>query len=280
MNKIKQSLLIARCGLHETFTDTKMVILLLVIGFIYDNGARQMVEGAKQVGVPLGMTEAFIMCLNDWKYAILFLLGFMFLLVGVPRVNNEYIFFVQRAGKSIWLFGEVIHLFIAALLYTAMLLTVCIAGIATYSFIGNVWSDYVVDFEIKYRKIIGGKNTINASVFRYDYPYRTAVNAFCLMVLCLLVLGTIVLLFSIINKKTIGLILVVVLIGCMVIFSGYRIWWMWLIPTSHSVIALHHIYVFKKYMVPLPYSYLYLVGMEAVLIFVSWLLLRKKNYYK
>ena len=280
MGKFKQSLLIAGCGLRETFTDTKMVILLLVIGFIYDNGARQMVESAKQVGAPLGMTESFIMCLNDWKYAVLFLLGFMFLLVGVPRVNNEYIFFVQRAGKNIWLFGEVIHLFIVSLIYTALLLIVCIAGIGTYSFIGNIWSDYVVDFEAKYRKTVGAANTVNASVYRYDYPYQTALNAFCLIVLCLLVLGTIVLIFSIINKKTSGLILCVVLIGCMVIFSGYRIWWMWLIPTSHSVIALHHIYVFKKYMVPLSYSYIYLLGLEAVLILTAHLLLRKKNYFK
>lgn len=280
MNSFKQSFMIARCELRETFTDSKMVITLLVLGFIYDNGARKMVLAAQKAGVPLGFLEAFIRCLNDWRYGILFLLGFLFLWAGIPRINNEHIFSVYRAGKKVWLAGELIHLLIVSALYPLMLLGLCILGVSRYSFVGNIWSDYVIDYDLKYKEIVGSGLSINASVFRYDYPYKTALNALLLMILCLLVLGSIVLFFSVINKKIAGMIIVMLLIGCMVIFSNYRIWWMWILPTSHSIISLHHIYVFKKYMVNLSFSYLYLTAVEIVLIILSVLFLRKKNYYK
>lgn len=46
---MKKVLLILRPGLQESFADKKNIILLLIIGFILDNGVRVMVDHAKQV---------------------------------------------------------------------------------------------------------------------------------------------------------------------------------------------------------------------------------------
>ena len=278
MKKLKQVLLIARCGLHSTFTDTRMVIPLLLIGFIYDNGVRRFVESAKSVQAPIGMFEPFILCMNDWKYTVVFLLGFIFILSGIPRVNNEFYFYIHRADKLVWLFGELLNVIVSSFLYLSLLFLVCLAGGAVYSFPGNVWSRYVVDYELVYKAKASHNITIDDSVFRYELPFKTALNAFLLMFLCLVVLGSIVLLLSIFGKKIIGLLLCVLCIGFMVIFSGYRSWWMWFFPTSHGVISLHHIYIYKKEMVELSFSYIYLLTAEFVLAVMSCVGLKRKNY--
>ena len=281
MNKVKQSFFIATLGLRETLTDTRMVLLLMVLGYIYNEGIYGLLQNAKTVQVPLGMFEGFIMCMNHFLYLVLFLMGFIFFLISIPKINSDYIFFVQRAGKKTWLFGEVINIGFVSMIYMGLMAVVSIVGVASYSFTGNVWSDYVLDYDLKYKEIVGGENMpIDHTVYRYDYPFRTALNAFLLMFLCLLVLGIVVLVFSIINKRIIGILLDVVFIGSVLLFENLRTGFMWIFPTSHSVIKLHHVFVFKKSMIPLPLSYCYFIVVEAVLIFVSCRLLKKKNYFK
>ncbi len=281
MEKIKQIILIARLGLKVTFSDTKMVILLLALGFIYDNGVYGILKNAKEVGAPLGMFEAFILCTNSWFYVIMFFMAFVFFLIGIPRVNSEYIFFVQRTGKLTWLLGEILHVFVASAIYLLSLFVVCVAGVSAYSFTGNVWSDYTLDFDTKYEALLSGSQLhIESDVFRYGFPFQTTVHALLLMLFGMLVLGTIVILFSIINKKVVGIMVVVVSVGNTLLFSQLHSKWMWLSPVSHSLIKTHHVYILKKYLVPLSWSYAFLLGLEVILIVLCILLLRKKNYYK
>lgn len=54
---MKKIILVLRAGLQETFTDKKIIVLLLIIGFIIDNGVRRMVNHALQVRQPLGVFE-------------------------------------------------------------------------------------------------------------------------------------------------------------------------------------------------------------------------------
>ena len=65
---LKKTILVLRAGLQETFSDKKIIVLLLIIGFIIDNGVRQIVSNALQVEQPLGIFEGFIMCVNHWYY--------------------------------------------------------------------------------------------------------------------------------------------------------------------------------------------------------------------
>ena len=106
---MKKVLLILRPGLQESFADKKNIILLLIIGFILDNGVRVMVDHAKQVGQPLGVFETFIMCLNHWYYLVIFLVGYVLILTTIPRLDSDQLLLIYRAGKKGWFFGELLH---------------------------------------------------------------------------------------------------------------------------------------------------------------------------
>lgn len=99
---MKKVLLILRPGLQESFADKKNIILLLIIGFILDNGVRVMVDHAKQVGQPLGVFETFIMCLNHWYYLVIFLVGYVLILTTIPRLDSDQLLLIYRAGKKGW----------------------------------------------------------------------------------------------------------------------------------------------------------------------------------
>ena len=60
----------------------------------------------------------------------------------------------------------------------------------------------MIDYELVYKGQSKYNITIDDSVFRYELPFKTALNAFLLMFLCLVVLGAIVLLLSVFNKKS------------------------------------------------------------------------------
>ena len=145
---MKKIILILRAGLQETFTDKKIIVLLLIIGFIIDNGVRQMVNHALQVGQPLGVFEGFIMCVNHWYYLVAFLIGFIFILAGVPRINSEQILLIYRTGKRNWLFGEIMQISVCAVIYIFLLLVCSIFCCSKYSYIGNIWSNFTVFYKI------------------------------------------------------------------------------------------------------------------------------------
>ena len=132
---LKKTILVLRAGLQETFSDKKIIVLLLIIGFIIDNGVRQMVSNALQVEQPLGIFEGFIMCVNHWYYLIIFLIGFIFILASVPRLNSEQIFLIYRTGKKSWLFGEIIQVSVCAVIYIFVLFVSSIVSCARYCYI-------------------------------------------------------------------------------------------------------------------------------------------------
>lgn len=280
MKKVKDIFLVARTGLQETFSDKKIIVLLLIIGFIVDNGVRRMVNNAMIVGQPIGFLEGFIMCINHWYYIIIFLMGFIFILSAVPRLNGSQLLLIYRTGKKNWLLGEVLQVAISAFVYILILFLGCMISCAKYSFIGNKWSNFTNYYKTNYESLLSDNNRyIDQQVFKYYMPYQSAIHGFLLLLLCLILMGTIILFFSIIDKKAIGIILNMALVIFVLIFNEYRSGIMWISPFCHAVLALHNVYVFKQFSVPLFYSYIYMIGIEGILLFFSLKKLKRKMFY-
>ena len=276
---MKKTILVLRAGLQETFSDKKIIVLLLIIGFIIDNGVRQMVSNALQVEQPLGIFEGFIMCVNHWYYLIIFLIGFIFILASVPRLNSEQIFLIYRTGKKSWLFGEIIQVSVCAVIYIFVLFVSSIVSCARYCYIGNIWSNFTVYYKSDYETLLSDNNRfIDQQVFKYYSPYQSVLHCILLLALCLTLMGTIILCFTIINKKLVGIILNIFFILFVLIFNEYHTGVMWLSPFCHAVLALHNMYVYKQLSVPLVYSYLYLIILEGIIIFFSLNQLKNKMF--
>lgn len=279
MKEIKGILLVARTGLQRTFTDSKSIVLLIIIGFILDSGVRGMTDNAIAVGEPLGFTECFLMCINEGAYAVIFLAGFLFILSDVPRLDSSQIFLIYRTGKRNWLFGETLQVAVGAFLYTLLLFLGSIAASARYSFVGNTWSNFTVFYK-KYREMLSGSRlNVHERVYKYHLPYQAALHGFLLLFLCMVVMGTAIIFFSVIGKKAAGIVLNMVMVMLVLLFNEHRSMAMWVSPFCHAVLALHNVYVYRRLSVPLYWSYLYLAALEGLLLFLSLRKLERKMFY-
>lgn len=280
MNGLKKTFLVLRAGLQETFTDRKVIVLLVLLGFILDNGIRPLVSNAMEVGQPIGIFEGFIMCLNHWYYLVLFLVGFIFILTSVPRLDSNQLLLIYRAGKRSWLFGEILQVAVSATVYVLLLLAGCVIATAKYAYPGNVWSNFTTRYELVYKELLAdSQHFVDQQVFKYFLPYQSVIHGILLLILCMTLMGTVILYCSIIDKKLVGIILNVILVFFVLIFYEYRIWVMWISPFCHAVLVMHNIYVYKKFSVPLSYSYLYLILLEGVMIVLSCRALKNRLFY-
>lgn len=277
MKNLKKILLVLRAGFLETISDKKAILLLIIIGYILDNGVRCLVENAMYVKQPLGIFEGFIMCINHWYYVIIFLAGYVLMLAGIPRLDSDWLLLVYRTGRKNWLIGEILQIALSSFIYILLLLAGCMAGVSKYAYPGNIWSHFMVYYRERYEEIVlSGRNRfIDQQVFRYYLPYQSVVHGIILLVLCMILMGTIVILFAIIGHKLAGIILNMVFITSVMIFANYHVKVMWLFPTCHSVLMLHNVEVYRQQSFPVYYSYIYLIAAE---ILVVWLALgRLKN---
>ena len=150
MEFVKKVCSVTRQGLYNTLKDKRLVFLILVFILIYDSSVKRMLENSKYVCRPVGFLENYIYTSNEWLFLIIIGVGFMIIVFDLPKINGESIFVLIRTGKSAWLLGEVLTIIVDSFIYVFCIFIVCVAGSGSYSFVGNIWSDYTVEFLDKY----------------------------------------------------------------------------------------------------------------------------------
>ena len=85
------------------------------------------------------------------------------------------------------------------------------------------------------KKLLSDNNRfIDQQVFKYYSPYQAVIHGVVLLLLCMVLMGTVTLYFSIMNKKLVAILLNVISILFVLIFNNYRIGAMWLSPFCHA----------------------------------------------
>ena len=279
MGLIRKAWAITKQGIYNTFTDSRLILVFIIFVFIYDSCIRKIIDNAKSVGKPIGFLETFIFIVNSWQFLLIVGMGFLLIIIDTPKTSYESIFAIIRSGKKAWMFGEILTIIIESFLYLLMLLGVCILGSSSFSYVANVWSEYTVDFEKHYKyEVIYNNLYIEKEVYRFYSPYEAFLKSFLLMFLVLIIMGTIVLVFSIINKKLIGIIINMISIPSVLFFNRKRLFFTWLLPYPHAQLGLHNVYVLKKQTFPIVYSLLYIIGLEMLLVIIGYRSLKRKTF--
>ncbi len=268
VGKITKVINVARTAFIKGIVDKKNIVMLLIIGFIVDNGVRAYIDNAVSVAQPVNIFEPFIMCCNNWYYMVPFMIGFLFVIVDTPRLDQGQIFLIYRAGKNGWLLGEIAAVAIQSIVYLTLLFAGTVAMSFKHAFVGNIWSFFTVDYDAKYKTLLGGSDlSVHKQVFKYYMPYTAFINTVILMFLCMLFLGMVLLFSSVVHKKIIGVVTNVVLLFFLIVFGDYHSPVMWISPYCHMVLAMHNNFVYRELSVSLLWSYLYFaVGLSTIYI--------------
>lgn len=270
---------VTKTAFYKSMTDRKNIVLLLIIGFILDNGVAKFVSNTQKVNSSIYFGEGFIMCSNHWYYIVLLMFGFIFVMTDLPRLNHSQIFIIYRAGKIGWFIGELCNIIIYSLVYVLILLCGSIICCSRYSYIDNKWSEFTLNYEMLKLNIVSDSNRyIDYSIFKYYQPREALIHSFFLVWLCLIIMGMTILLFAILDKKKIAIIYNMIMILFVMIFFRYHARIMWLSPFCHAMIGLHNTFIYKRYSVSLAWSYIYDFIMINTLMITSILCLRKKSF--
>ena len=108
--------------------------------------------------------------------------------------------------------------------------------------------------------------------------FEAAVKSYLLVAAYLMIIGLILLVFSLFKRKTLGFIICGGMISLGMAFSAIRTNLMWTMPMANSITWLHYTKYFKKPIMPMSFSVIYLLVLIAVLLVFGGIAIGKFNY--
>lgn len=197
------------CNFRQWRRNPRIVItfaLAFILCFLLSDKA---VAFAREHGTTMQLMEAFVWTFGDSVNVMLSSLLLLLLFADMPFLGAGTPFYLVRISRPIWLWGQILYIVLAAVLYTAFILVSTSLLCAHISFPGNMWSETAA--------MLGysgaGKAVALPSSVRtmeMSYPYQCTAVIFLLMVLYTLLMVSIMLLVNLKKGQFWGVVSVVI----------------------------------------------------------------------
>lgn len=96
---------------------------------------------AESYGTSMQVFETFILAFGDGKSIMLSTLLLIFLFADLPVNNQLTPYYLTRITKNIWIWGQLLYVFLITVFYVLFLLLVTCIICGNISFVGNMWSE-------------------------------------------------------------------------------------------------------------------------------------------
>lgn len=203
MYNLKQSFQIAFYN-FRLWKKNPRVIMTFVLAFVLCLMlSDKAVSLARSYGTSMQILEAFVWTFGDANSIMISSLLLILLFADMPFISQGTPYFLCRTKRFLWIWGQVIYVVLATLLYTLFLLAVSCVICAPQSFPGNMWSE--TGALLGYSGV-GVKIALPASVktMEMSQPYQCAAVIFVLITLYSLVIASIMLLFNLCKSQFLG----------------------------------------------------------------------------
>ena len=144
----------------------------------------------------------------------------------------------------------------------------------------NGWSNVATGFVKMFPDRRGdfGVALLPENLYNQLSVFEAAVKSYLLVAAYLMIIGLILLVFSLFKRKTLGFIICGGMISLGMAFSAIRTNLMWTMPMANSITWLHYTKYFKKPIMPMSFSVIYLLVLIAVLLVFGGIAIGKFNY--
>ena len=205
MRDIKQSFQIAFYN-FRLWKKNPRVIMTFALAFVLCLMlSDKAVSLANSYGTNMQILEAFVWTFGDGNSIMISSLLLILLFADMPFISQGTPYYLYRTKRSLWVWGQIIYVVLATVLYTSFLLAVSCIICAPLSFPGNMWSE--TGALLGYSGV-GVKIALPASVktMEMSYPYQCAAVIFLLTTLYSLVIASVMLLFNLCKSQFMGVI--------------------------------------------------------------------------
>lgn len=258
---------IAALEWKNLFYSSKICILALLFIFVNIQIITPLVECSELMGERVAIMEPFVALSNSGIVMLILPLFFLTMMADFPKENGICMYVHIRCTRLTWVLGEI--LFIAMSSGTIVLITMFM-GVLLLGGKGQIsweFSDAVTKYVSRFPERSGDYvvQLLPANLYNQMNLERVIVNSATFVFLYFCLLALILFFFTIMNKKVIG-----ILVACMLIIVGsvlcaMRIKEMWYFPMAHTVTWLHYSEYLSEEVMPLKYSYGYLLVMICLL---------------
>ena len=245
---LKQSFFCAMAEFIKWICDARMIILGVLLIFIYSFAIEPLKSNAKLMGEPLNILEPFIAIANSGAILLIIPLVFLTLIADFPKIDTNTVFYIMRVGRLNWLFGQLLKLIFMALSYLAVIFLGAVLPMLSDGFWYNGWSNVATKFASRFPEHSGnfGVQLLPENLYNQLTVFSAAVQSYLLVFAYLMIIGLILLSFSLVKHKTVGFVLCGAVISLGTAFCSIKTTLMWTMPMANSIIWLHYTKYFRE----------------------------------
>lgn len=192
MGKLRQAWLVAIYNFRQWNKNPRIATafaLAFVLCFLLSDKA---VRFAMECGTTMQLVEAFVWTFGDGTNIMLISLLLVLLFVDMPFICAGTPFYLSRISRPVWIWGQIIYIVTATVLYITFILIATSVICIKNSFVGNMWSETAA--------MLGYSGTGEAvallssvKTMEMSYPYECMAVIFLLMILYTLLMISIML---------------------------------------------------------------------------------------
>lgn len=268
----------ATTDFRKWILNSRMIILAALAVFIYVFAVKPLSENAEIMGKPLNALEPYIAALNSGSLLLIIPLGFLAVSSDFPKTDGSLMFSIIRTGRLNWLVGQLINLAMMCAAYLIFIFTASVISTAFGSFWGASWSEVALNFGIEFPKFSQnfGALLLPKNLFNHLSLIESAAQSTAFVFVYLFLLGMILMCFTIIGKKTAGVVICGGLIAAGSALCSIRAELMWTLPMANSVVWLHFTEFRREPVYPIWCSWVYFA---VIIIFLAILGLLSLNKF-
>lgn len=291
MSDVKQSFTVALFNFRQ-WKKNPRIIMAFVLAFVLCLLLTDKAIGfAYQYGTTMQIMEAFVWTFGDANSIMISSLLLILLFADMPFIGPITPYYLSRTKRSVWLWGQIIYVVLAVLIYMLFVLAVTVLISMQISFSGNMWSETAA--MLAYSSL-GAQIAVPASIktMIISFPYECAAHIFLLMTLYTLFLASFMLMVNLRGGKFWGVIGVFtiniygLLLNPSVFMAAFKlpeavaykanVATGWLSPLNQATYYMHNFGY--DYLPTLWMTYLIFLGLIALCFFAAGKSMKKYNF--
>lgn len=265
---------------YKWIINPRMIIAVSMIIFVWNFAVFPLMEISKDMNSPLNILEPFIAILNSRVLCLVTPSVFLFLVSDYPRLDRNSLFMLQRVKKHEWVMGQFLFFMFSAFTYLSSIFICSLLPNISNSFLVNGWSLVITRYGLYFPEKSSGfaATLITKELYNQIAPYKAVIIGFVLTLLYMVLIAMLLLLFHILNLRKAGIVVAVSIVAAGSALGIIKASAMWCFPMAHTMINLHFTEHLKEPIMRIEYSFLYFIGLVAVILILCLLAVKHTNF--
>lgn len=263
-HKLRTMFNIAKIEYMNLLRSTKMIILGMFVIFVNIQIITPLKNCANLMDGKISFLEAFAAMGNSGVVIMILPLFYLVMMADFPRKDGIQLFYQIRCDKIVWIMGQLIFAFFSAVSLTAFALVSSMGLLVSCGKWDLDFSDtithYVATFPERANDYV--VRLLPENLYNQLTLGRTVLHTFLLLSLYFFMMALILMLFTLLNNKLAGILVVGILIVAGVISCAANTVFMWFLPMSHAMTVAHFTKYISTEIFPIRASYLYFVLLD------------------